>query len=409
MTTLDIQHNLNEDELFKAIVSLAKSAGLEERVSESLNKSLPSCDCPKEPKDPIVLQLKNQFDNSWLLAKQGIVEAVDKILIGERSWLDIFKAKPATIYPDGPLTKEQIQAIQQAIRDRFDFIASTLDSDFTPDQLTLRRWKKQGIISSNVSTSDFAASIPGTARVIRNAFVFGRLNLAIEKGARSYDDILKIALSAPLSTPDQYAVQVAEKQAASYISQFGESLSKDVVSLALKRNRQIIHDMAVKFHKHELKAVKLNSFADDKIATTWQEFKSELYHVMDDKSRDWGRIAFYEIYDAKRYGEGLGLLAKYGPEQLVYKTPMTTACAQCKYLYLNGNIPRLFRLTDMLGYGNNIGRKPMPTRGGVVVSDGRADGEETLKPVAGLVHPWCQCEGVFVYTGMEWWADQVKF
>lgn len=405
MTTLNVEHNLNDDELFKAIISLSKSAGLEERVSESLAKALPACDCPKEPKDPVVLQLKKQMHGFWLQARQGIFESVDKIFAGERSWLDMFKGKPATLYPDGPLSPEQIKALQQAIQDRFDYIASEIDGDRIPDRLTLRRWKKQGIIADNVSASDFAATIPGSSRVIRNAFVFGRLHLAIEKGG-SYDDILKVAISAPLTAPDQYAVKVAEQQAASYISSFGESLSQDVVSLALSRNRKIIHDMAVKFHKNELPITKLNGFADDKYASTWQEFKSELYHALDDRARDWDRIAFYEVYDAKRYGEALRLLADFGPGQLVYKSPLTTACAQCKQLYLNGNIPRLYRLSDMISYGNNIGRKPMPTRGGVVVSEERPDGAETLKAVAGLVHPYCECQGPMIFTGMEWWADE---
>jgi hypothetical protein len=265
---LNVEHNLTEDELFKAIVSLAKSSGLQERVHESLAKALPGCDCTeKEPRDPVIKELKRRtFDVFWQEARTGIADTVEKILTGDHdsSWLDLFKAKPARVYPSGPLTREQVQAIQQAIRDRFNYIAATLDSDYRPDDLTLRRWKKQGIVDTSVTASDFAATIPGSLRAVKNAFVFGRMHLAIEKGARTYDDILRVALTAPLTKPDTYAVQVAEQQAAKYVTQFGEHLATETVNLALAKNRQIVKDMTIKLHQHTLKQVPLNDFAEEK-------------------------------------------------------------------------------------------------------------------------------------------------
>jgi hypothetical protein len=92
-------------------------------------------------------------------------------------------------------------------------------------------------------------------------------------------------------------------------------------------------------------------------------------------------------------------------DKYVYKRPMPTACAQCKYLYLmpDGVTPRLFKLSEMISNGTNVGRKPHPTKGGKVVPGGRVDGQETLKAVAGLVHPWCACMGPYTATGYERW------
>lgn len=398
------RHNLTGDELKATIIALTKSAHLEEEVFESLEKAL-ACNCPKTPMDPTVGHLMEIFTQLYSDCRKDINGYVARILAGDLE--DLVKGEPDSYLPTGPLTDRQVRSIQQAIRDRFNYVAATIDNGFTPDDLTLKRWKKLGIIGGDVTAASFSSSIPENVKLVRNAFIYGRFHLAIERGATSYEDILKIALEAPLTRPDQFAIGIAEKQAANYVTQFGESLSTDVVGLALKRNRSIVHDMAVALQKKELQAIKLNGFAKDKTVSTWQEFKSELYHTMDDRARDWDRIGFYELYDAKRYGEGLGLLAKYGPAQLVYKSPLATACAQCKALYLDEkNHPRLFKLEEMLGYGNNIGRKPMPVKGGAVTGEERPDGAEMYQAVAGLVHPWCECSGPFPFTGMEWWADQ---
>ena len=403
-----LEHNLDQLELQQALVALIKSSDLEDGVLADLNKSASCDDEPKEITDPVVSLFVELMDAEYAKAQRGIKAAVEKIVAGDKSILNLFKAKPSLLEPELPLTSQQIRAIQQAIRDRFDYIAATMDSDFTPDDLTIQRWKKEGIIERAVKSADFAATIPETAKLVRNAFVFGRLHMAINKGARNYEDILRLALTAPLTRPDEYAIKIAEKQAASYITQFGESLATDAAGIALKRNRQLVHDMVVKVHAHELHAVRLNQFAPDKIVTTWQELASELYHTMDDRARDWKRIAYYEFYDAKRHGEALALIARYGKDQLVYKSPMATACPQCKYLYLNDDevTPRLFTIGEMLSYGNNIGRKPWPVRGGVVTGAPRGDGAETMKATSGLIHCWCQCQGPFPATGLEHWYDK---
>jgi len=401
---ISAHHNLTAEELRVTIIALTKSAHLEAEVFESLEKAL-ACDCPKAPRDPAVSHLMEHFTQLYADCRKDINGYVARILAGDLE--DLVKGEPDSYLPTGPLTDRQVRAIQQAIRDRFGYVAASIDDGFTPDDLTLKRWKRLGIIGGNVTASSFSSAIPESAKLVRNAFIYGRFQLAIERGATSYEDILKVALEAPILGPDHFAISIAEKQAANYITQFGENLSTEVTGLALKRNRGIVHDMAVALQKKELQAIKLNDFAKDKAVTTWQEFKSELYHTMDDRARDWDRIGFYELYDAKRYGEGLGLLAKYGPDQMVYKTPLTTACPQCKALYLDQEgHPRLFKLEEMLAYGNNIGRKPMPVKGGAVTGEERPDGAEMYQAVAGLVHPWCECSGPFPFTGMEWWADQ---
>ena len=400
MKSLAIEHNLTEDELFKAVISLAKSADLQERVHDSLEKAMTVG--PVEPSDPEVAYLKKKFRQLFSDAITGIMSDLDAIV--PQGKLKKAVAAPVIL----PLTPEQVRTIQQTIRDRFNYIAAQVDGNYVPDEITLRRWKKMGLIAPDVTADNFSMSIPEEARLIMNAFVFGRFSLAVERGGRSFADILHLALTLPLTKPDKFAIQVAETQAAAYITQFGEGVGAAATAAMTARNRQIVHDMAVKLHSGTLQAKKLNDFAADKIVKTWPEFKSELYHAMDDKARDWDRIAHYELYDSRKHGEALALLERWGPTQLVYKKPLKTACPQCKHLYLDGKgNPKLFRIGKMLSYGSNIGRKPHPTKGGVVTGEDRPDGEETLAPVVGLLHPWCECMGPFLFTGMEDWADDV--
>lgn len=399
---LDVEHNLQPEELSKALVGLACCHHLESEVAEALQKAME--EPPKVPDTAAMRGLYFRFQALYRKAMDWCREYAESVAMG--------RLEKATPYIDRPLTGKELRAIQQAIRDRFGYLAAQMESEeFTVPEEVLERWKQQGLIAADVTPATFAGTVPAEARLIRNAFVFGRLYRAVEEG-RSYKAVLKQALNAPLLKPDLHAIAIAEQQTANHITALGDDLAADAGRLIAARNRDLIRKMAVDFHAHKLPATvrdeaikrELGMEIPEKIVNSWQGFSSELYHAMEDKSRDWDRIAFFELQDAKGQGKGLALLEQFGPEQLVYKRPLPTACAQCRHLYLDedGN-PRLFRLRDMLAWGNNIGRKPLPVRGGVVSSVERDDGAEALKPVAGQIHPWCSCQGPFAVTGFEPW------
>jgi hypothetical protein len=396
------------------LIALAKSHGLEYEVHECLSKAVEFE--PKDPVDPYLAQLLRLFRREHAEAAVWIRALVGRVVSGEAVRTSSFSSKLAKAYHlvkaraeridgDGPLTKEQIRYLQDAIRERFNYIAKNLESDFTPDDNLLKKWKALGIIDQAVTAKDFASMSEG--KLIRNAFVFGRLHSAIEHGHQNYDEILKFVIDAPLTRADTFAIEAAERSAARYITKFGEDIAGEAGRLADAKNRQIVHDMVVNTHKQELHALKFRPDAPDRIVTDWNQLSSELYHTMGDKARDWDRIGFYELNQSKKEGEAMALLAKYGKEKLVYKLPLATACPQCLYLYQDEKgIPRLFRLGVMLGFGSNVGRKPLRVKGGKVIDDGSVMKSETYKPIAGLVHPWCECSGPFPATGYEHWFDQ---
>jgi len=78
MKSLAIEHNLTEDELFKAVISLAKSADLQERVHDSLEKAMTVG--PVEPSDPEVAYLKKKFRQLFSDAITGIMSDLDAIV-----------------------------------------------------------------------------------------------------------------------------------------------------------------------------------------------------------------------------------------------------------------------------------------------------------------------------------------
>ncbi|MCK5607530.1 hypothetical protein KAR91_36945 [Candidatus Pacearchaeota archaeon] len=394
MSELIIEHNLDDEELQKAIVSLVKETGLSDEIEKSL-KAEKTCQ-PREPRHPAMRELYRQFKSLYGESTQWAINYIDGILSIKAN-----RSLEKAVKLDRPLTSDEIGRIQQAIRDRFGFISAQMQSiDFQPSPEVLKRWKELGFLDKNVTAKAFAVAIPAKKKLVQNAFLFGRLYQAVEKG-KSFDDVLKLALDMPLTKPDTYAIAVAEQQTGNYISALGDGLSKEFGQMAVTRNREVIRKMAIEYHGHEL------TREDGKLVDTWQGFSQQLANKFQDHERDWDRIAFSELRDAQGQGQAMGLLEDFGPEQLVYKMPLATACAQCIYLYTNPDgKPKLFKIGEMLRYGNNIGRKPYPVRGGVVDLDRRLDGADTLKPVAGQVHPWCECSGPYAYTGYEHWAEQ---
>lgn len=314
------------------------------------------------------------------------------------------------------LSPEQIRQLQQFIEDRFGFIAAQLQSvDYQPPPDLLYRWQQMGLVSHTVTPETFMATVASDMHFVRNAFLMGRFIEAVESG-KSFAEVMQVAAHSPLLKPDLRAIQIAEQQTAMYLQDNAKDLATKVGQLAIQKRNEQIRQMAIDFHSRKLKRTVLDEEAKreageeipDRYVENWQQFKSELYHTLDDKARDLGRVAYTELTDAQKQGQAHRLLEDGNVDKLVYKMPMPTACAQCKHLYLmpDGNTPRLFKLSELISNGTNIGRKPHPIKGGKVKPGDREDGQETLKAVAGLMHPWCACLGPNRFTGYEPWATE---
>lgn len=400
---LSIEHNLTNEELRKAISGMAIGSGIEQEVFETLLKACKGCDdTPKEPRTRAMRELYAAMQAEFRQAREDIERYVSG---------GLKKSVPS-------LTPDQIRQLQQLIEDRYGFIAAQLQSvEYQPPADLLYRWQQMGLISHTVTPETFIATVSGDMHFIRNAFLMGRFIDAVESG-KSFAEIMQLAAHSPLLKPDLHAIQVAEQQTAMYLQDNAKDLATKVGQMAIQKRNEAIRQMAIDFHNRKLKRTVLDEEAKreageeipERYVENWQQFKSELYHTLDDKARDLDRVAYTELTDAQKQGQAHRLLEDGNVDKLVYKMPLPGACAQCKWAYLlpDGKTPRVFKLSKLINNGTNIGRKPHPVRGGKVVSGGRTDAVETLKAVAGLMHPWCACGGPYAVTGYEPWYKGKK-
>ena len=96
----------------------------------------------------------------------------------------------------------------------------------------------------------------------------------------------------------------------------------------------------------------------------------KLREVTGDLERDWHRVAQTELWNAKLQGEAHAILDGSSPR------PAPDCCPMCRKLYLekDGVTPRVFKLSELMENGDNIGKK-------------QAEWVATLGPV----HPSCLC------------------
>lgn len=405
-------HNLTDQELKKALAGMAIGSGIENELLETLSKAV-ACSCddktPKVPKHRATRELYDAMLREFDKASRDIVTYA-----GEIAALPLHKAigKPTA------LTAEQLQRLMRAITDRFGFIGAQLQSvEYTPPDDLLQRWKDLGLVDHSITPETFMASVPADMAFIRNSYVMGKFITAVESGM-AYDAVMTLAANTPLLLPDLHAIAVAEQQTALYLTDNATDLATKVGQLAIKQRNDTIRQMAVDFHSWKLERTVLDReekeeagiVTETRYVENWQQFKSELHHTLNEKDRDLERVAYYEINDAIKQGQAAKLMADGNVDKLVYKMPLSTACAQCRHLYLqeDGKTPRVFKLSQMISNGTNIGRKPHPIKGGKVNPAGRIDGAETLKAVAGLMHPWCACQGPYEVTGHEPWIAKKK-
>jgi hypothetical protein len=105
---------------------------------------------------------------------------------------------------------------------------------------------------------------------------------------------------------------------------------------------------------------------------------SDIGHRTGDWSKDLGRIVDTEMNNIFQQGRAVTIAeANKGKDPWVYKDVYAGACRHCIALYTTkglGSEPRLFRLSELIANGSNIGRKVGDWKGTVTG-----------------IHPFCRC------------------
>jgi len=266
------------------------------------------------------------------------------------------------------VTKAQLKKIEEAIKRRFlGFTFEALGEEgLSPSQL--EELKKLGIIRR------------GIKHLTVDPYTLGKVVALVERTSSTkitYDDIMR-AIKAkspdfvPLTGVEQEAINYASNHAGAYITNIMSTTLRDATgAIATARGAAL----------NEVQNQVSEAIANRK---TISELKTALFNRIDDKYRDWKRVAHTEMNTAVQKGiyERIRKESPKGGDQLVFKRPAPNACRYCKKLHLkdDGVTPRVFKLSELAE--NNIGLKP-----------------DQWRPTIGSVHPWCHCQLVVIPEG----------
>ena len=264
-----------------------------------------------------------------------------------------------------PLSKSQLERIAEIIARHFN--AFTFEA-LGPRALTdveLQTLKDAGILRE------------GVRHMVMDPVVLGRITALLPMSARravTYDSVLEAVSRVPMTEVERHAIDFATAHAGEHIRGIRDLMIRDAKAITARASGAA------------LRAVQEEVADSIRNRTTIGELKTRLFDSIDDRDRDWKRIAHTEINTAIQQGvyRAIRDASDEKHNQLVFKRPNPDACKHCKRLYLmpDGVTPRVFRLADLAD--SNVGLRA-------------ADWE----PVIGSMHPWCNCQLQVVPEGFD--------
>lgn len=255
------------------------------------------------------------------------------------------------------LTKTQIEAIANIIKERFTrFTYEALgERALTPAEI--EELSASGLVRNNLRN------------LVADPVILGKVLALMPPSARSisYDELLSFVNKngIPLTEVEQQSIDYATEHAGQYISGIRDMAIRDVRAMSARSSGEALR--------------KVQEGVSEAIANreTTSELKTRLFDTLDDRTRDWQRVAHTEMNTAIQNGiyQEIRDKSPSGGDQLVFKRPAPDACKYCKKLYLDvdGVTPKIFKMTELAE--SNIGMKA-----------------PDWQPTIGSVHPWCHCQ-----------------
>lgn len=182
-----------------------------------------------------------------------------------------------------------------------------------------------------------------------------------------------------LSAQETHAREWVQRSAAEHVKGLGNRVAADMTTIAIEADA----NMRRKFQRAIREELDINIERRE----AWRQAVSEIGHRTKDWSRDLHRIAATEKQKAMQEGYVAALVDREGDpdETYVAKQPNPDACPDCIRLHLEagpGSNPRIFKLSELIQNGTNVGKK-----------------RASWQAVVGPVHPWCGCELIHVPAG----------
>lgn len=217
-------------------------------------------------------------------------------------------------------------------------------------------------------------------------YLWGRLSSALsnyQAAQVTYNDFKKYVERGqylPLSKREQNELQVAKQITVGHIKLFQSRIKETASSEILREESKRIAEYERVFRKEIERGV-----VDRK---SIQNIISEIGTNLNKWNYDWNRLVSTEMQSIYNRGRLMTLASDYGEDSFVWKQTYPLACQDCIRLHLKngvGSEPILFKISDLIANGSNIGRK-------------RADWKATIDPE----HPHCRCDIQPYFKGQIW-------
>jgi hypothetical protein len=281
------------------------------------------------------------------------------------------------------LSVQQTQELLKIIdRNQLAIIGTELGTEFLTDY-DKQLLKNYGI---NPSTLYFPENSS-----ITTSFHFGMLAEALgtfEATKITYPEIkqyIKEGKYIPVSERQKAVLQSIKMQAFSSLKTMNGNIFSDINNILADKTKAGQQEFLTKELKEGLEK---------------RQTVSQIANAIAEKTGDWGRnfdrIIEYASQTAFEEGKAAEIQRQSpGTDPLVYKIVFEGACKWCIHLYLTGGIgsqPKIFKLSELINNGNNIGRK-----------------QSEWKPVIGAVHPYCRCKLHKLPEGYIWNKETQSF
>ena len=217
----------------------------------------------------------------------------------------------------------------------------------------------------------------GVVHMTEDPAILGKVIASLPASSRSirFDDLMDLVArqQVELTSVEQAAVDFATEHAGEYI--------KGIEDMAIRTARLSSSRASMDALKLVQDGVKESLVKRQTIS----QLKTDLFDMLDDRYRDWQRVAHTEMNNAIQAGvyKEIRDSSESGTSQLVYKLPSPDACKHCKRLYLESDqiTPKIFKLEDLAE--SNVGLKVVD-----------------WQPTVGSIHPYCHCQLFKLPKGM---------
>lgn len=258
------------------------------------------------------------------------------------------------------LTDAQLHEIRDIIRTyHAAFIVNNLGPEAV-DPETLKKLQDAGLVDEH------------TDNLAEEAYLYGQL-LAFKDDplvqTMTYDQFKQYVrdVGIPLGPIERRAVDWAAHSSAQYVVGLGNRVDTATGALLVEADAQLREQM-----RSTIQTLTAESIARRETA---KQLKSKLGWATGDWTRDLDRIAVTEIQDSLNHGTADHYSERYGSDVEVFRQPAPDACKHCLRLFIgNDGVPRIFKLSQLVANGTNVGRKA-----------------NDWQPVVGTVHPHCGC------------------